>query len=64
LIAAQAVPFKIHAAEIVVIDVKDAISPPIASFITENIDRAASSGKLAIIIRLDTPGGWILPCAT
>lgn len=57
LIAAQAVPFKIHAAEIVVIDVKDAISPPIASFITENIDRAASSGKLAIIIRLDTPGG-------
>jgi membrane-bound serine protease (ClpP class) len=40
-----------------VLDIKDAISPPIASFITENIDKAVSSGKTAVIIRLDTPGG-------
>jgi len=40
-----------------VIDVKDAISPPVGSYITENIDRAVRDKANAIIIRLDTPGG-------
>ncbi|HNY65961.1 MAG TPA: nodulation protein NfeD [Deltaproteobacteria bacterium] len=45
------------ASEITVLDIRDAITPPIASFIGENIDSAVSSGKTAIIIRMDTPGG-------
>jgi len=47
----------LRAADILVIDVKDAISPPIAAYIVENIDDAADTNKVAIIIRLDTPGG-------
>ncbi|HPR54754.1 MAG TPA: nodulation protein NfeD [Deltaproteobacteria bacterium] len=50
-------PFPLRAADILVIDVKDAISPPIAAYIVENIDDAADTNKVAIIIRLDTPGG-------
>ncbi len=45
------------AGDIIVIDVKDAISPPVGSYITENIDRAVREKAEAIIIRLDTPGG-------
>ncbi len=45
------------AGDLVVIDVKDAISPPVGSYITENIDRAVKEKADAIIIRLDTPGG-------
>ncbi len=45
------------AADIMVIDVKDAISPPVASFINEHIDKAVIEGHQAIIVRLDTPGG-------
>jgi len=48
---------KILAGDIIVIDVKDAISPPVGSYITENIDRAVREKAEAIIIRLDTPGG-------
>lgn len=36
---------------------KDAITPPIATYIMESIDEAADTNKTAIIIRLDTPGG-------
>jgi membrane-bound serine protease (ClpP class) len=50
-------PLSLRAADILVIDVRDAISPPIASFIMENIDDAVQTNKAAIIIRLDTPGG-------
>ncbi|HVN72847.1 MAG TPA: nodulation protein NfeD [Desulfomonilia bacterium] len=39
------------------IDVKDAISPPIASYVMESIDDAVMTNKVAVIIRLDTPGG-------
>jgi membrane-bound serine protease (ClpP class) len=51
------VPGRLSASDILVIEVKDAISPPIASYIMENIDNALATGKAAIIIRLDTPGG-------
>jgi membrane-bound serine protease (ClpP class) len=47
----------LQGAEILVIDVKDAISPPIATYIMEGIDEATETNKAAIIIRLDTPGG-------
>lgn len=50
-------PAVLQASEILVIEVKDAITPPIASFILENIEDAVSSRKQAIIIRMDTPGG-------
>lgn len=45
------------AADILVLEVKDAISPPIASYIMEGIDEAVETNKTAVIIRLDTPGG-------
>jgi len=51
------VPGRLSASDILVIEVKDAISPPIASYIMENIDNALATSKAAIIIRLDTPGG-------
>lgn len=51
------VPFRLSASDILVIEVKDAISPPIASYIMENIDNALATSKAAIIIRMDTPGG-------
>jgi membrane-bound serine protease (ClpP class) len=51
------VPGRLSASDILVIEVKDAISPPIASYIMENIDNALATNKAAIIIRLDTPGG-------
>jgi membrane-bound serine protease (ClpP class) len=50
-------PPVLWASDILVVEVKDAISPPIASFIIENIDSALATNKSAIIIRLDTPGG-------
>jgi len=45
------------AGEIYVIDVKDAISPPVASYVMENIDKALGENSDAVIIRIDTPGG-------
>ena len=51
------VPGRLSASDILVIEVKDAISPPIASYIMENIDNALATNKAAIIIRMDTPGG-------
>jgi membrane-bound serine protease (ClpP class) len=51
------VPCRLSASDILVIEVKDAISPPIASYIMENIDNALATNKAAIIIRMDTPGG-------
>jgi len=49
--------FSATAQELYVIEVKDAISPPVASYIIENIDEAISLNLAAVIIRLDTPGG-------
>ena len=45
------------ASRIMVVDVKDAITPPVASYIVEHIDRAVAEGHAAVIIRMDTPGG-------
>jgi membrane-bound serine protease (ClpP class) len=50
-------PCGVRGSDIVVLEVKDAITPPIASYIIENIDDAAATNKGAIIIRMDTPGG-------
>ncbi len=50
-------PAVLQAADILVIEVKDAITPPIASFILEKIEDAVESQKHAIIIQMDTPGG-------
>ena len=50
-------PAVLQAAQMAVLDIKDAITPPVASFIKAKIDGAVSSGKAAVIIRLDTPGG-------
>jgi len=45
------------ASDIIVLEVKDTITPPVASYITENIDKAVRDNAQAVIIRLDTPGG-------
>lgn len=50
-------PCRLNAADILVIDVKDAISPPVASYVMESIDDAVKSNRMAVIIRMDTPGG-------
>jgi membrane-bound serine protease (ClpP class) len=57
LLCLLCVPGGLRASDILVIEVKDAISPPIASYIIENIDNALATNKAAIIIRMDTPGG-------
>ncbi len=51
------IPHMLWASEILVVEVKDAISPPIASYLIENIDEAFARDMSAIVIRLDTPGG-------
>ena len=45
------------ASDIIVLAVKDTITPPVAAYITENIDQAVRENAQAVIIRLDTPGG-------
>ena len=55
--AAILFPAVLCASDILVVEVKDAISPPIASYLIENINEALATNKSAIIIRLDTPGG-------
>lgn len=55
--AAILFPTLLCASDILVVEVKDAISPPIAAYLIENIDEALATNKSAIIIRLDTPGG-------
>ncbi len=40
-----------------VITVNAAITPPIAEYVLQSIDKAAKSGAEGLIIRLDTPGG-------
>lgn len=50
-------PLAAAASDIIVLDVKDTITPPVASYITENIDQAVRENAQAVIIRLDTPGG-------
>jgi membrane-bound serine protease (ClpP class) len=56
-LALIAVPCGAKASDIIVVDVKDAITPPVASYLVENIDDAVATNKSAIIIRMDTPGG-------
>ncbi|MBN2298053.1 MAG: nodulation protein NfeD [Deltaproteobacteria bacterium] len=50
-------PELLFASEFLIVEVKDAISPPIASYLIENIDEALAENMAAVIIRLDTPGG-------
>ncbi len=50
-------PLRALASSVVQLNVNDAITPPIASYISENIDYAIASGASAVIIQLDTPGG-------
>jgi len=50
-------PAAASAGSIIILDVKDTITPPVASYIGENIDKAVKEGAQAIVIRLDTPGG-------
>jgi len=50
-------PWLLFGSEILVVEVKDAISPPVASYLIENIDDALAGNMAAVIIRLDTPGG-------
>ncbi len=50
-------PLALRAADVVVLDVRDAITPPVASYLIENIDEAVIAGREAVIIRMDTPGG-------
>ena len=50
-------PLAARAASVMVIDVQNAISPPVAAYITENIDAAVEGNYAAIVIRMDTPGG-------
>ncbi|HOM28265.1 MAG TPA: nodulation protein NfeD [Deltaproteobacteria bacterium] len=45
------------AAEVMVLDVKDAITPPVAQYLVSGIDEAIETNRAAVIIRLDTPGG-------
>lgn len=45
------------ASSIILLNINDAITPPVASYIVENIDYAIESGASAVIIQLDTPGG-------
>jgi len=47
----------LFAEEIIVLDVRDAISPPVASYIIDNIDQAIKEKAHCVIIRMDTPGG-------
>lgn len=50
-------PILLRAADVVVLEVRDAITPPVASYLIEHIDKAAEAGREAVIIRMDTPGG-------
>ncbi|OPZ60681.1 MAG: hypothetical protein BWY87_00323 [Deltaproteobacteria bacterium ADurb.Bin510] len=45
------------ASRVLLLEVEDAITPPVASYLTENIDQAARANYAAVVIRLDTPGG-------
>jgi len=45
------------ASDIIVLEVKDTITPPGASYITENIDKAVRDNAQAGIVRLGPPGG-------
>ncbi|HPC46411.1 MAG TPA: ATP-dependent Clp protease proteolytic subunit, partial [Deltaproteobacteria bacterium] len=56
LIAAAA-PGALQAAQVLVLDVKDAITEPVAQHVVDGIDEAERSGAVAVVIRMDTPGG-------
>ncbi len=46
------------------LDIASSINPVTASFIGDQIAEANNSGEAAVLIQLDTPGGWTQPCAT
>lgn len=51
-------PFPARAAgDVIVIEVKDTITPPVAAYISESIDQAIREKAQALVVRLDTPGG-------
>lgn len=50
-------PAMLAATDVVVLEVRDAITPPVASYLIEHIDRAALEDRQAVIIHMDTPGG-------
>ncbi len=47
----------IFASDVVLLIVDGAISPPVASYIVDNIDYGIKANAEAVIIQLDTPGG-------
>jgi len=47
---------------IVVVKIDGAINPAVAEFVTNEIRSANMSLEELIVIQMDTPGGWILPC--
>ncbi|MEA2102346.1 MAG: nodulation protein NfeD [Thermodesulfobacteriota bacterium] len=45
------------ASQILVLEIQDAISPPVASYVSEGINETLARGFDALVIRIDTPGG-------
>lgn len=43
--------------KVLLLEVEDAITPPVANYLSENIDQAVKTGYTAVVIRMDTPGG-------
>lgn len=46
-----------EAPQVLLLEIRDAITPPVADYITSNIDAAVRADYNAVIIRMDTPGG-------
>lgn len=55
--AKEVQPKELQAKEIYTIKVQSVISPPIAQFVLDSINRATEGGAEALLILLDTPGG-------
>ncbi len=57
LAAAQSAAQESERAEAVIIELKGPIGPAISDFIQRNVEKAASQGSQAVILKMDTPGG-------